>query len=367
MSNVDIRILVVDDEEKLRHICALFLQKAGYSVDICSSGEEAAARLSDQFDIVLTDLDMPGAVNGNELTRRVRASTAADVLIMTAYPELETAIQAIKDGAYDYLVKPFSSETLLLAVERCVHKRRLSAELLREKALRTELDQVLAELSRAQRVREIFGQFATREVAEAVMAHPDDFWQRGERREVTVMFMDVRGFTAYSQTVSPEVAVLSLNEIFEGLITAIQAEKGIVNKFMGDGLMALFGAPTDLPDHAQAAARAALKALESTQRLALFRNSSGREPLRIGLAVNTGSVIAGCLGVRERTEYSVIGPAVNMAARLEKLAAPEQILLGPETARRLNGGFVVEALGPLPLAGFPQPIDVWALQGSAHL
>lgn len=364
LSMTDTKILIVDDEKMVRNICGLLLRDLAGEIVSVSSGEEALARLDENFDIILTDLDMPGSVDGGELTRRVRAAGSADVLIMTGHPDLSTAIQAVKDGAYDYLIKPFTADTLRAAVRRCIDRRRLSQELAREKALRAELDRAYSELSEMEKVRELFGQFTTPEVAQFVMAHPEDFWKRGERRTVTVLFADVRGFTAFAARVPPERAVEALNEVFEVVIGAVQTERGIVNKFLGDGVMALFGAPLPAPDHASAAARAALKARAGVRALA---GKPGMEFLRVGMALNTGEVIAGCLGVRERTEYSVIGHPVNLAARLEKVSEPGQILLGPDTTRFLSGNFLLRDLGTLALAGVTGPVQVHELSDPPSL
>lgn len=357
------KILVVDDEAPIRGLCSQALEQAGYSVSTAATGEEAVQRLQEDWDIMLTDLTMPGRVDGNEVVRRARAAGRADVILMTGYPALDTAVQAIKNGAFDYLIKPFSLDTLLLAVKRCVQKRELSRELAREKALRDELDLAYSRLEQVEKVREAFGQFVTPEVAAYVLAHPQDFLKRGERKVVTVLFADVRSFTPFSARVLPEEVVSALNDISALVIDAIQREGGILNKFIGDGLMALFGAPVPNKDHACAAARAALRARDAVESLAESRRKLGQDPLRIGIGLNTGEVIAGCVGTKERAEYSVIGHAVNLAARLEKTAAPGQILLGPETGRLLHGTFELSGTITLKLPGFSQPAPVAELIG----
>ncbi len=353
-----VRLLVVDDDPQVRDVCIRLLRLWGYETASAATGGEAAARLGEEFDIVLSDLVMPGSVDGNELTRLVRSRTSSDVIIMTGTPEIETAIQALRDGAYDYLVKPFSEEALRIAITRCVDKRRLSKDLTREKALRSELDGAYRELSQMEMVRDIFGQFATPEVVRLVLDHPEDFRKRGEQKVITVLFADVRGFTPFADRVPPGEAVAALNEIFELVIEAVRSEGGILNKFIGDGLMALFGAPVAIKDHALAAAIAAIKARDSVESLARGRQAKGLEPLRMGFGLNTGEVVAGCVGTRERTEYSVVGTAVNVASRLEEAAGPGQILVGPETKLLLGPGFKLRDLGPVPLAGLePLPVS----------
>lgn len=361
------KILVVDDEAGVRDVCSQILGRSGYKVTTVSSGEEAIPLLAGDWDIILTDLTMPGAVDGNEVVRRTRKLGSADVLLMTAYPGLDTAIQAMKDGAFDYLIKPFSVDTLLMAVQRCVDKRQLSQELAREKALRAELDRAYTELARMEKVRETFGQFVTPEVAEYVLSHPQDFMKHGERKEVTILFADVRNFTPFSARVQPEEVVSVLNDIFVRMIGAVNSAGGILNKFIGDGLMALFGVPVPIEDHAQAAARAALRARDAVEAMAESRRKLGLDPLRIGIGLNTGEVVAGCVGTQERAEYSVIGNAVNLAARLEEAAAPGQILVGPEIGKRLRGTFELSGTIAMKLAGLPEPVPVAELIGEKRL
>ena len=354
-------ILVIDDEEIIRDLCRQLLEHAGYQVSSAASGEEALGRLHEPWDIVLTDLAMPGTLDGHEVIRRTRAHGNADVLVMTGYPGLESAIQAIKAGAFDYLIKPFTVETLLTAVKRCADTRQLSQELAREKTLRAKLDQAYSELANMQHVREMFGQFVTPEVADYVLAHREDLEKQGERRTMTVLFADVRSFTLFTATVTPEEAVSALNEVFGCVINAVHEEGGTLNKFIGDGMMALFGAPVPAIEHAEAAARAALRAQVATDALASSRRARGMHPLRIGIGLNSGDVVAGCVGTTERAEYSVFGYAVNLAARLEEMADAGQILMGPETRRLLGGRLKARELGLLTLAGLREPTPVWEL------
>lgn len=349
-----LKVLIIDDEAGVRRICERSLSGADYQATLLPSGDDALPRLGEDWDIVITDLNMPGKTNGLDVCRRTRASGAADVLVMTGAPDMDTAIEALRIGAYDYLVKPFTPDELLSAVGRCAEKRRLSVELAREKALR-------AELEKAELVKKTFGQFVTPEVAQFVLQHGGLL--QGARARVTVMFVDVRRFTPFAMAASPEDVVEALNGIFAPVIEAVRREGGILNKFMGDGLLAIFGAPLDLPDHPAAAARAALRARDAVEELAKQRQARGQAPLRLGIGLNTGDVVAGCLGSQERTEYSVIGHAVNLAARLEEAAAPGQILVGPDTASSLPPSIRRFPRPPIQLAGIADPVPVFELAG----
>ncbi len=350
------KLLIVDDDPEIRDLCERCLKAAGYAASAVETCEQAAVRLGEGWDVALIDPALPGAIDGHELARRVTATTGADVVLLAAPTDLQAALGALKGGTYDLVLKPFTEETLLLALRRCMEKRRMSQELARERILRAELDRAYYELAQMEKVKETFGQFATPDIAKLVLAHPDDFWKRGERKVVSVLFADVRGFTAFAGRVPPEEVVWALNDIFTRVIAAVQRENGIVNKFIGDGLMAIFGAPVANGDHARSAARAALRARTAVDELAESRRKLDLEPLRVGVGVNTGEVVCGCLGTKERAEYSVIGHAVNLAARLEESAAPGQVLLGPETARRLGADFEWRELPPLSFQGIPAPV-----------
>ncbi|OGR91690.1 MAG: hypothetical protein A2V88_03690 [Elusimicrobia bacterium RBG_16_66_12] len=357
------KILVVEDDESVRSAVVRMLTNGGHEVESVGSGEDAISRLEEGFDVVVTDLRLSGAIDGSEVTRRFRASGVTDVIIMTAHPRLESAIEGMRSDAYDYLIKPVSEDYLRSVVRRCLEKRSLSAELAREKDLRSELRRAYLELSVLSRVRDIFGQFATPEVARVAMTHPEDFWLRGERRRVTVLFADVRAFTTYAASVPPEQATSDLNEIFTILQDTISKEGGILSKFLGDGVMALYDAPIKLEHHEAAAVRTAVKTQQAMEVLNRRRAQRGLKTLGLGIGINTGEVVAGCLGSKERTEYSVIGSPINLAARLEKIALPGQILVGSGTLEAVRGEFEFQDLGMMSFHGIKEPVPVTAVLG----
>ncbi|MCC6850235.1 MAG: adenylate/guanylate cyclase domain-containing protein [Deltaproteobacteria bacterium] len=200
-------------------------------------------------------------------------------------------------------------------------------------------------------LRVMFGKFTTPEVASLILADPKEFWTKSERRTVTTLFADVRGFTSFAARVAPEEALPTLNRIFAILCEVVASEHGIVNRFLGDGMLAVFGTPFPLEDHASAAARAALRACAKMAQFADERRAQGREPLQIGLGLNTGSVIAGCIGTPERTEYTVVGHSVNVASRLVAIAEPGQILVGAGTAALVDESLAVHERGTVDLKG----------------
>ncbi len=356
------KILVVDDEPHIRELCQRLLTGEGHEVQTAPTGADALGRLSEGWDLVLTDLTMPGGVDGIRLVREVHGRGNADVIVMTAYPEINVVIDALREGAYDFLIKPYNRETLFRTVSRCAEKRKLSIQLSREKALRQELETAYSELVKLKRINDTFGHFVSPPVVRYLAEHPALYHDRvSERVTATILFVDVRQFTPFAVSVAPEYALETLNRIFEGVVEAVNAEGGILNKFMGDGALALFGAPVPMENHARAAARAALRARDHVERLAGERRDKGQEVLRMGIGINTGSVVAGTLGGIERMEYTVIGTSVNLAARLEEIALPGQILLGPDTAKALGEGFELRSHPERILAGLPGAIPITEL------
>jgi len=327
------KILVIDDEPGIRHVCERALRRAGHEVVSCVSGEDALPRLAEKWDLVLTDLTMPGRVDGNELLRRARAAGGADVVLMTANPTLASSISAIKDGACDYLLKPFTLASLLDLVRR------------REECQRE-----------ARRPIQTFGRFLSPQVARHVLESPVDLLETRELRTVTVLFADLRGFTPFTEKAGPEEAARRLNELLPCIIEAVHGEGGTLAQFTGDGAMAVFGAPIDHKEPAAAAARAALRA-----RLAALKLG----PLQFGFGINSGQAAVGCLGTQERAEYSVVGSVVNIASRITAKASPGEILLGPAARQALDERFVCAPAKPIEYAGINGPLAVSELLGLA--
>ncbi|MCR4316352.1 MAG: response regulator [Planctomycetes bacterium] len=333
------KILVVDDVTSIRELLRRVLETFGYDVVTASSGDEAVLLLSPGFDIVLTDISMPGVASGIDVLKKARAVGNIDVIMMTGFPELDVTIGALREGAYDFLIKPISLDAIQAAVTRCMHKRELSAELIREKALRSELEFAYSELQKAERLKRTFGQFVTPEVMNEILKEGEDFMHRGRQCVVTMLFSDVRGFTNFARKHDPVKVVEDLNQLHEIVIGCVGNQHGTLNKFMGDGLLALFGAPRPMEDHASAAVRAAVEAQQRIDEYAQKRKEAGEEVLQVGIGISTGEVVAGCIGTTSRTEYSVIGHAVNLASRLEGAARPGQILISGDTSELINGSF----------------------------
>ncbi|MBA2545932.1 MAG: adenylate/guanylate cyclase domain-containing protein [Solirubrobacterales bacterium] len=224
----------------------------------------------------------------------------------------------------------------------------------------------LLEAYERQRVRDTFSRFVPEQVVGQVLARTDDDLRLGgQRMVVTVLFSDIRGFTTFSETRSPEEVFEVLNRYHEEMTEAVMDHGGTLISFMGDGIMAVHGAPIEQGDHADRALATAIEMLEV--RLPRFnawmRERGGGEEFRIGIGLNSGPVMAGNVGSRQRLDYTTIGDTVNTAARLEGMTkgTEHQIFLSDSTRELLSGDPVRLAfVDSMPVRGRAEQIKVWA-------
>ncbi len=220
--------------------------------------------------------------------------------------------------------------------------------------LAANFNQMVEGLAERERIREAFGTYLDKEVAEFILS--EGFSEEGVEIEVTVMFCDVRDFTEFASGATPQQVVAALNGLFEVVVPIIASEGGHIDKFEGDGLLAVFGAPEPFADHADRAVRAAVE-------IAAQVNEGGAAGgMRVGVGVNTGRVIAGAIGGAGRLNFSVIGSAVNVAARVEAHTreTDDSILITAETWKRLSHEFDSECRGPAELRGVSEPVTLYA-------
>jgi len=219
-------------------------------------------------------------------------------------------------------------------------------------------DEMVGGLEDRERIRHTFGRFVSRDVAEAVLN--DRVPLAGERLEVSILFQDIRGFSALAATLDPAALLRMLNRFFTEVVAAVEAEGGVVKQFTGDGVMALFGAPQARADHVERAVHAALGIVDRLARLNLRLQADNTPPLQIGIGIHTGEVVAGLIGPDERVEYGVVGDPVNLASRIEALTKDltATILVSKEIAERLGPQFVLGHVALVPVKGKAHPIEV---------
>jgi adenylate cyclase len=253
--------------------------------------------------------------------------------ILRPIADLQRATQAVREGRYDVSVPVTTGDEL--------------------GELAASFNQMVQGLAERERLREAFGTYLDKEVAEYILS--EGFPEEGEELEVSVLICDVRDFTSFAAEAEAKEVVTRLNALFEIVVPIISRHGGHVDKFMGDGLLAVFGAPEPYPDHAHRAVRAACEMVTKV-------NSEEGPGLRIGVGVNTGLVIAGSIGGAGRLNFSVIGDPVNVAARVEKATREvgEDILITEETLKRLGPGIEVKHCGERELKGIALPVPVYA-------
>ena len=218
------------------------------------------------------------------------------------------------------------------------------------------------------KMKKLFGQYVSKDVYDQLVANPALARLGGQRREMTVLFSDIRGFTSVSEKGQPEEIVHMLNEYFTRMVEVVFHHKGTVDKFVGDMVMALFGAPLEDPEHAEHAVEAALDMLQELKKLNVKWTAEGRPSLDIGIGINTGPMIAGNIGSDQIMSYTVIGDAVNLGSRLE--SANKQysthIIISEATRSHLKGTYTFRPLGDVVVKGKTKPVAIFEVVDRAE-
>jgi class 3 adenylate cyclase len=230
-----------------------------------------------------------------------------------------------------------------------------------------DLTRSFNEMARALREKEMikraFTRYVAREVVDEILKNPERLVLSGQRREVTVLFCDVRGFTPVAERLDPEAVVLLLNEFYNLMIETTFKHDGTLDKFLGDGVMCIFGAPIARPDHAMQAVRTALDMQAGIAELSARFTREGRPPIAVGIGVSAGEVVAGTVGSEDRMEYTAIGDSVNVAARLESIAKPGQVLISQRTFEMVDDRVQAKARGAIKVKGKEDEVEVYEVMG----
>jgi adenylate cyclase len=226
-------------------------------------------------------------------------------------------------------------------------------------ALTEAFNRMARHLREKEMIKRAFSRYVAREVVEEILKDPEHLILSGERREVTVLFCDMRGFTPLSERLSPEDVVLLLNDFYTLTIETTFKHDGTLDKFMGDAVMAIFGAPIRHADHSARAVRTAIDMREGMVALNERRQREGKEPIGIGIGVSAGEAVAGTVGTEDRMEYTVVGDSVNLAARLQASAGVGQILISERTWQHVRDVVEARPLGPLRVKGKEEEVNVY--------
>ena len=335
------RLLVADDNKVNRLLLGRELEQMGHAVTFAENGRQAIERLrAGTFDLVLCDLVMPEMDGIEVLEELARDPVLRDVpvVMVSAQDEIETVVRCIEMGAEDYLFKPFNHVLLRARVGASLEKKRLRDQ-----------------------QREYVRKFATREVADQLLS--SGFALGGTAVDATVMFADIRSFTSMAESQTPADTIELLNTYYALTFDAIENHGGVVNQILGDGLMALFGAPIPRPNHREQAVRAAAEMLELIQQFNQDRLARGQLPIQIGVGIASGNVIAGYTGTQQRATYTCVGDTVNLAARLEQhtKVVGKPLLIDAGTREGLPADIAADDIGLVSLRGKAQPVHVFAV------
>jgi len=336
------RILVVDDTPQNVKLLSDLLAAKGYEVSAAVNGEQALESIAKRPpDLVLLDIMMPG-ISGYDVCRKIRENPATALLpivLCTSLDPNQERVKGIEAGADDFLSKPINQPELFARVR----------SLLRVKNLQ---DERLARLK----------SFFSPHLAEAIAAGKGDEILKTHRREITVEFFDLRGFTAFTDSAEPEEVMELLRAYHAALGRLVLEHQGTLERFAGDAVMVFFNDPVPIERPAEHAVRTALAMMDAFQPIAQhWKKRSGFE-LGLGCGIAQGYATLGAIGFEGRWDYAAIGNVTNIAARLCGEAKASQILADRKTVAVLDGAFEFEPVGELSLKGFSHPIPGFALK-----
>ncbi|MFN7986930.1 MAG: adenylate/guanylate cyclase domain-containing protein [Thermoanaerobaculia bacterium] len=365
------RVLVVDDDPVNRAILVGSLESQGYSAAVASDGREALRKLREGgWDVVLLDLVMP-VMDGFEVLRTMKEDErlrSLPVIVVSALEEMESVVRCIEMGAADYLPKPFDPVLLRARLKSSLAAKRLNDVVAAHLAEIEELAEQLKVRNRF--IQETFGRYISDAVVSEILESPDGLRLGGEKRTVTMLMSDLRGFSAMAERLAPEQVVRVINNYLGTMADVILAHDGTIDEFIGDSVLGFFGAPVARPDDARRAVACALAMQKGMERVNRRNADEGLPSVEMGIAVHTGDVVVGNIGSEKRAKYGAVGSHVNLTARIESYTCGGQVLISERTLREAGSDVVTGGSLSVRAKGFPEPIrvhDLLGLEESPHL
>lgn len=354
------RILVVDDQRANVEMVAGVLHARGYEVLTAMDGESALERVrTGHPDLVVSDILMPG-MNGYDLCRRLRGeadTTLLPVILVTSLDPQSERLTGIEAGADDFLSKPINWDELFARVKSLLRIKRLQDEVRSWNAqLEQRVREQVAQLDQLGRLKRFF----SRQVAEAIVAGGEDILAP-HRREITAVFLDLRGFTAFTDRADPEEVLELLRAYHVTLGRTVDEFGGTLEHFAGDGVMIFFNDPFPVDRPAERAVRMALALQQAFAPISQAWKKLGHD-VGLGIGIAQGDATLGVIGFEQRWEYAAIGNVPNLAARLCGEARAGEIFLDAQTERAVAGVAETETVGPLRLRGFLHALPAFRLK-----
>jgi adenylate cyclase len=361
MNSKQFSILYVDDEENnLISFKAVF--RRDFDIHTATNGRDAIKLLREHdIQLVITDQRMPEMTGVQFLEAIVPEFPDAIRMILTGFSDVASIIKAINSGrVYRYVTKPWDEDELRMTIRGALEYYALQQE-------KTELLLQLQEkVSEQERVMKLFQKYVPESVVESVVnSRSDATIFDGESRIVSVLFSDIRDFTMLASRLDPKLVVMFLNDYFTAMTQCVVAHMGTVNKYIGDAIFAIFGAPVSYIENQHNAVLCALAMKERLQQInAQYSDILGMQ-VEIGIGVHTGEVIVGNIGSEERIEYTAIGDTVNVSSRIESLTKgnPNCILISENTYRAVSDDFEVNEWEPVKVKGKLEKIKVYEVVG----
>jgi len=371
-------ILVVDDVPDNVEILQLRLESHGYEIITACDGEEALAVIRDKLpDLVLLDIQMP-KLDGIATVKQLKADSALPfipVIMVTARADAKDVVAGLEAGGDDYLTKPVD-QAALIARARAMLRIKALHDTVQEQARR--LDDQAGELALwnkdlEARVEAQLGQiermgtlkrFLAPQLAEMIVSSGDASILETHRRDIVVVFCDLRGFTSFAETGEPEEVRDLLREYHDALGPLVTRSEGTLDQFSGDGIMVFFNDPLPCPDPAERAVKMAVEMREAVQHLQERWRRRGHD-IGFGIGIAQGYATLGQIGFADRVHYTAIGTVCNLASRLCDQATDGQILVSKRIAGAVEGNLRLEEIGDLALKGLSQAVAVYNVAGES--
>ena len=362
-------VLVVDDSEMNRDMLCSLLEADGHKTAVAENGRLAVELIKAKpFDLVLLDVMMP-EMNGYQVLEHLKSDSSLrdiPVIVLSALGEIGSAVRCIELGAEDYLPKPFEPTLLRARIGACLEKKRLRDREVRlrneleewNKLLEQRVEEQVTQLERLSRLKRFFSP----QLAELIVAGGAEDPLKTHRREVTVVFLDLRGFTAFAETADPEEVMGVLREYHAEMGKLVLEHEGTLERFTGDGMMIFFNDPVPVANPAERAIRMALAMREQVRQLTAKWRKVGYE-LDFGVGIAQGYATIGGIGFEGRWDYGAIGNVTNLASRLCGEARPGQILISQRLLATVETLVEVEPVGELTLKGFHRAVSAYNVIG----